>query len=718
VPGGRRRAYELAAALIPAPVAGKPTEVVVSVREARLGVNVARLSSGDLDVYEDGEKQTVASMALESDGGRPVYRLQYTRPLPPMASVHLTSPASGAQITGILNIVADAGSGTAPVGLRTDIYVDQEPIGCFDRLPARVTEPVEAFAAGKHVVRAVLRDRFGRVAEERCEVALRHSLPDLAVLQPSEGSALWGDAKLEVSAGGVQPRRVELMMDATVLKTFGGDTAPVQVASADLDSSALPADASVRIVGAARVYTAGFNARAVPEGLHRFGVRMLTADGRTLEKRVSARVVRPLVAVRFVTPAFRARLTGKVPLAAEAVCSWPELGVARMEFTANGKRLGIVEHAPYVYQWDTSGWAPGRYRIDAVAAASSGDVGSAAVFVEVTRPDAAAALEGAFDGMTLASPAVLHAVVIGPGGSRVQRLACLVDGHTAASGGAGPLAVRLDPAAHGEGDADVAVEAVLVDGKKIGRTYRVHMAPSRRPSTWACALRHGAPVPFAELPAPEVLVDSVPARGLRIRPAATAPASWALVVDVSASMAAAERQASLKEAAGKFIEGLGREDRVALFVFNDEVTLARPFSTDKDGVLEALSNARAYGATALNDAVYRAAEALGHEPGRRVAVLVTDGVDQNIDWTGPASTHLLPQAVAMARSAGVVVHAIGLGRELRQENALGERLLFEISDSLNSRLASQRSGHYDPSARAARPGPGGGPFPPLRVFRP
>jgi VWFA-related protein len=674
-PGTKHRAYVLNARVNPSPVPGKPAELFVTIRDARLGLPIKRLLPGDLEVYEDGARQQVASLRPATEKNETGYLLTYVKALPPVPSIRLTSPATAAVGSGMLAVAAE----TDGPASRVDLFVDREPIATFERGPYQASEPVEAFAAGRHRVRAVARDRFGRTSEDSREIVIGHSLPDLAVLSPREGGALWGDSILEVSVGGLKARRVELTIDGTVLKGFDGAFDPVQVAAVDLEKMGLPVEAGVRHKDGLQLYRATFDSRSLDAGAHHFGVRVTGLDGRVMRREVSAQVLRTIVATRLLTPQFRSRLAGKVPLVAEARSSWPEFAITRVEFRANGQKIATADRAPWVCTWDTAGWAAGKYRIEAVATAANGEVGAAAVTAEVIHPDLAISLDDIWDGMTLASPMELRASLAGTSRTPVREVTFKLNDRPLGADLEAPFACALDPAGLADSEATLAVQATLTDGRRVSRSYRIKLAPSRRPGLVVCALRDGAPVPFASTPEPVVTVDGRPVDALAARPAASGPTAIALVVDASASMASSEKQNRLREAVAGFLATLGPEDRVALVTFNEEVAIARPFTTDRASVAESLASLRAYGASALNDGVFRAVEALGEEPGRRVAVVLTDGIDQNIDRTGPASTRLLPQVVDLARARHVAVYTVGVGRELRQENGQGERALSSLA---------------------------------------
>ncbi|MBI4862342.1 MAG: VWA domain-containing protein [Candidatus Riflebacteria bacterium] len=138
-----------------------------------------------------------------------------------------------------------------------------------------------------------------------------------------------------------------------------------------------------------------------------------------------------------------------------------------------------------------------------------------------------------------------------------------------------------------------------------------------------------------------------------------APISVALVLDTSGSMQPA--MAELKRAVGEFIRTLEPEDRALLITFSDWVLLNQPLTASRRGLLNAVESLKADGATALYDAMERAVRELRSVRGRRLAVVFTDGRDQNKDGTAAQSAIGARQVAQMAKDCQVPLWSIGLG---------------------------------------------------------
>lgn len=102
----------------------------------------------------------------------------------------------------------------------------------------------------------------------------------------------------------------------------------------------------------------------------------------------------------------------------------------------------------------------------------------------------------------------------------------------------------------------------------------------------------------------------------------------ALLIDASVSMRGRRLQFALR-AARAFAAGVEPEDEVSIQLFADRLLFESPFSSEAEVSTAGLEGVEAEGGTALNDHLYRALRQLESRQGRRVVVLLSDGVDSH-----------------------------------------------------------------------------------------
>lgn len=137
------------------------------------------------------------------------------------------------------------------------------------------------------------------------------------------------------------------------------------------------------------------------------------------------------------------------------------------------------------------------------------------------------------------------------------------------------------------------------------------------------------------------------------------PFTAVLLVDASTSMAG-DRLRTATDGARGFVAGMKRLDEAKLMLFTDRILLETPFTSVPSIVSLGLSGVKPEGGTALNDALYLALKRLEGSQGRRVVVLLSDGIDIE-------SVLSMEQVQAIARRTHAVLYWLRLRRHAEEE---------------------------------------------------
>ncbi len=131
-----------------------------------------------------------------------------------------------------------------------------------------------------------------------------------------------------------------------------------------------------------------------------------------------------------------------------------------------------------------------------------------------------------------------------------------------------------------------------------------------------------------------------------------------ILIDSSASMKGERLRYALRGAAA-FAGGLKDIDDASILLFSDRLLHATPFSHDLAVLTAGLGGVKAAGGTALNDHFYLALKQLEHQQGRRVVILLTDGIDSHsalkmseVTWLARRSRALVYWLRTAPRSEG------------------------------------------------------------------
>ncbi len=119
------------------------------------------------------------------------------------------------------------------------------------------------------------------------------------------------------------------------------------------------------------------------------------------------------------------------------------------------------------------------------------------------------------------------------------------------------------------------------------------------------------------------------------------PFAAVILLDTSGSMEA--RMSMARSAAINFLDGLRSDDVTAIYNFDTRVSLVQDFSNSRD-ITEKIFDLKADGYTALNDAIFKAAQELAKRPEKRKTIIVlSDGADNK---SGRSADKVLKAALA------------------------------------------------------------------------
>jgi Ca-activated chloride channel family protein len=166
------------------------------------------------------------------------------------------------------------------------------------------------------------------------------------------------------------------------------------------------------------------------------------------------------------------------------------------------------------------------------------------------------------------------------------------------------------------------------------------------------------------------------------------PLTAVLLLDTSYSMRGSPLAASL-EGAQTFVAEMRQLDLAKVIAFSDRVLSATPFTGEPATVSQAMQDLQAAGGSALNDHLYLALKRLQPKQGRKVIILLSDGVDVE-------SVLTMRQVLATVRRSGALLYWIrpaeSIGKQHRsawrslQEHDLERKLLADAIQTSGGRI--------------------------------
>jgi hypothetical protein len=325
--------------------------------------------------------------------------------LPPLPGgsliVNVTSPASGATVSGTVPFSASVGIvGTLTVS-RVDFYVDGSFIGSDSSSPYAVAWDSRTVANGSHSLRAVAQDILGaRWNADPVTVTVSNgpppdtTAPNVSITAPANGATVSGNVAVSASAS---------------------DNVGVTGVQFRLDGANLgPQDTSAP-------YAVTWNTTLTGNGSHTLTAVARDAAGNT---RTSAPITVTVSnapppdttapSVSITSPENGATVSGTINVTASAS---DNVGVTSVQFRLDGADAGPADtSAPYSVAWNTSTAADGTHTISAVARDAAGNTRtSSAITVTVSNgppPDTSApsvSISSPADGATVSGTITVSA---------------------------------------------------------------------------------------------------------------------------------------------------------------------------------------------------------------------------------------------------------------------------------------------------------------------
>jgi VWFA-related protein len=172
------------------------------------------------------------------------------------------------------------------------------------------------------------------------------------------------------------------------------------------------------------------------------------------------------------------------------------------------------------------------------------------------------------------------------------------------------------------------------------------------------------------------------------------PFDLVLLLDLSGSTL--DKRDLIRESTKRFINAARPSDRLALVTFSDTVQVISPLTLDRQKLLEAVESISGKGGSNIWDALKFTMDKVlvrGKLDRRKAIVMMTDGADGALTFTGFGSTISFANLVEAVRASDTLVIPVYLYNSARFRSPFGERL-DENSENTLHLLATESGGMY------------------------
>lgn len=282
--------------------------------------------------------------------------------------VNVLTPVEGAQITGTVQVSADASDNYAIQSVAFEI--DGMLIGELFGAPYSFDWDSGSTTEGAHVLTAVATDTANNqsTSSVNIDVIRDTQAPTVALLTPADGATVMGDVLVSATAS-------DDFALASVTFTAGSTTLGT-VTSAPYELT---------------WGTTGFTNGAYP-----VTATAVDTSGNSASDTVNVTVDNPdgPPTVTLTSPTEGATVAGTVLVAATAT---DDVAVASVSFVAGATPLGTLTSAPYELTWDTTTYANGAQQVTATALDTSGNSADATINVTVNNVNTAPTVDAGSD---------------------------------------------------------------------------------------------------------------------------------------------------------------------------------------------------------------------------------------------------------------------------------------------------------------------------------
>ncbi|ANM31549.1 hypothetical protein ABI59_21265 [Acidobacteria bacterium Mor1] len=168
-----------------------------------------------------------------------------------------------------------------------------------------------------------------------------------------------------------------------------------------------------------------------------------------------------------------------------------------------------------------------------------------------------------------------------------------------------------------------------------------------------------------------------------------------MLIDASSSMRGPQLRTVL-DGAKQFVSRVGQEDQAKLLLFSDRILQETPFTNLVSLLSLSLSGLQAGGGTALNDSLYVAIKRLDGRQGRKVVIVMSDGVDvdsalpmDDVHWTARRNRDVLFYWIRPRPAGGGTGHRSAWKSRVEHEHQLNE--LRDVVEESGGRIIEIRS---------------------------
>jgi len=534
---------------------------------------------------------------------------------------------------------------------QVEFYIDGKSIGIIENAPYKINWKPLGYSGGKHNIMVIARDTEGKEASDIKTIFLDKALK-IDFVSPGEGNISEPQVKLEV--------KIENKINSPVTKVeYYLDDKLIQEATKE-------------------PYNITWNTIGVTNGRHILKARVFNklGDNSTSEKNI---MVDRKLEITLKKPSQGEIVNDKIEFSPD-ILNNSGSPVTRVDYYLGEKLLGYSKDGKsYKYTWPVKGVKDGDYTVKAVVHNELGESSSVESNISIAL-SLQISFQNLHEGDVLTGKKDISCKIINKSGLPISDVTYYLDDRIISKSVKPPYKINWDTTEAVSGDYTLKVVANAGTGAKSHAQIKIKVEHPIINSFYATILNEeGKYVPKIQKDNFIVEEDGVQENSFNLNICNDGtPTSYGVMIDTGQKMN--DYFQGIIPSIQKFLDSIKPGSDSSVVVFSDSLLKKVGLSGDKKDIRKILSTFKPSGGSAIYDSAMETIRILKKSEKRKVIILFTANIDENIDGTGPASKYKLEDVLREAGNNNCLIYIVAIGPWADQY------LLIDLCDGTGGRF--------------------------------
>lgn len=534
---------------------------------------------------------------------------------------------------------------------QVEFFIDGKSIGIVENAPYKINWKPLGYSGGKHNIMVIARDTEGKEASDIKTIFLDKSLK-IEFVKPVESNISKPQVKLEV--------KIENKINSPVTKVeYYLDDKLIQ------EANKAPYDITWNTIG-------------VTNGRHVLKARVFNklGDNSTSEKNI---LVDRKLEIKLKKPVQGTIVRDKIEFSSN-ILNNSGSPVTRVDYYLGEKLLGYSKDGKsYNYTWPVKGVKDRDYTIKAVVHNELGESASVESNISIAL-SLQISIQNIHEGDILTGKKEVNCKIVNKSRVPISEVVYYLDDKIISKSNKPPYKIIWDTTEYASRDYTLKVVANSKTGARSHFQIKIKVEHPIVNSFYATILNEeGKYVPKLQKDNFIIEEDGVQQNSFNLSICNdSTPTSYGVMIDTGKKMN--DYFLGITPSIQKFLGSIKPGSDSSVVVFSDSVLKKTDLSGDKKDVRKMLADVKPSGGSAIYDSTMETIRILRKSEKRKVIILFTANIDENIEGTGPASKYKLEDVLRESSNNNCLIYIVAVGPWADQY------LLIDLCDSTGGRF--------------------------------